>query len=117
MSLAPLKEACWYWAITVLVILAMFIAGTPKVLAYVYSYWAVFVAFNAAECCRRRGSPMRRTFELEIFARFNHFNGEKWFELTEIESGEVLFEHEQASKVLAYAHDLMRKHPGKYEII
>ncbi len=60
---------------------------------------------------------MRETFQLEIFARINHFTGEKWFELTEIESGEVLFEHEQASEVLAYAHALMRNHPGKYEII
>lgn len=52
--MAHLKEACWYWSITVLVVLAMFVAGTPKIIAYVYSYWAVFVAFNAAESIRRR---------------------------------------------------------------
>ncbi len=50
-----LKVACWCWSITVLVICAMFIAETPKIIAYFYSYWAVFVAFNAAEAVRIEG--------------------------------------------------------------
>lgn len=50
-----LKEACWYWSITVLVILAMFVAETPKIFALAYSYWAVFVAFSAAESTRPGG--------------------------------------------------------------
>jgi len=48
-----LKVAAWYWSITVLVILAMFIAETPMIFALAYSYWAVFVAFNAAERIRQ----------------------------------------------------------------
>ena len=51
-----LKVAAWYWSITALVVFAMFIAETPKVFAYLYSYWAVFKAFNAAEFSRKGGA-------------------------------------------------------------
>lgn len=60
---------------------------------------------------------MRETFELKIFERNDHRNGVMWFELTELESGEVLFEHELESEVIAYAHDLIRKHPGEYDLL
>lgn len=60
---------------------------------------------------------MRETFELKIFEQLNHFNGDKWFELTELESGEVLFEHELYSKAYDYAVELMNKHPGEYDLL
>lgn len=60
---------------------------------------------------------MRETFELKIFERQDHYNKRKWYELTELESGEVLFEDELYTKAFDYAVKLMHKHPGQYKLL
>lgn len=60
---------------------------------------------------------MRETFELKIFERNDHFNKRKWYELTELESGEVIFEHEIQERVLSDAEEFVRLRPGQYTLL
>jgi hypothetical protein len=60
---------------------------------------------------------MRETFELKIFERNDHFNKRKWFELTELKSGEVIFEHELQERVLNYAEEFVKLRPGQYKLL
>lgn len=55
--------------------------------------------------------------ELKIFEKTHHFTQTSWWELTELESGEVIFDHAEKSLVEAYADEFVKLRSDKYTLL
>ncbi len=55
-------------------------------------------------------------FELRITQKQDHFTKRSWFELFELESGEVIFDHESEERVESYAKEFVALRPGQYKL-
>lgn len=53
MTAKAIKEFFWYTGITTLAVIAMFIAGVPWYVSNIFSYYGMFLAFNASERIRQ----------------------------------------------------------------
>lgn len=54
-------------------------------------------------------------YDLKIVQQINHYNGDKWFELFEIESGEVLYEGDTYEECLSAFKNVIN--PDRYELL